>query len=41
MKTDKTIKMLEDVKKHATDPKFRKEIESKIEKLTNHKPVEK
>lgn len=41
MKTENTIKMLEDVKKNVTDPRLKKELESKIDKLSNNKPINK
>lgn len=41
MKVDETIKMLEQQKKHATDPALKKSIEEKIKVLRNNKTVEK
>lgn len=35
------IKKLEEVKNKTSNPLMKKDIESKLEKLTNNKPVEK
>lgn len=39
MKTEETIKMLEQQVKHATDPKLKKEIQAKINALKGNKDV--
>lgn len=39
MKTEKTIAMLQEVRKNTTDPKMQKDIEEKIKKLQSGKPV--
>lgn len=41
MKTEETIKMLEQQLKHATDPHLKKSIEHKIKLLSENKTVEK
>lgn len=39
MKKQETIKMLEQQFKHATDPKLKKEIQSKINALKGNKDI--
>ena len=41
MTTDKTVKMLKEVRKSATDPKLQKELDNKIKVLENNKDVKK
>ena len=41
MKTEKTIQMLKEVRKNATDPKLQKDLDNKIDKLTNGKLIQK
>lgn len=39
MTTDKTLAMLKEVRKSATDPKLKKELDDKIKALEDNKPI--
>jgi hypothetical protein len=41
MKTEKTIAMLEEVRKNTTDPAMKKDLDKKIELLKNDKTINK
>lgn len=41
MNTDKTIKMLQEVRKNTTDPKMQKELDEKIKRLSDNKTITK
>lgn len=41
MKTEKTIQMLQEVRKNTTDPKMQKDLEEKINKLQSGKMIQK
>ena len=41
MKTEKTIAMLQEVRKHTTDPGMKKDLDKKIEALKDNKNINK
>lgn len=41
MTTEKTVKLLKEVRKNTTDPKLKKELDAKIEALENNKEIRK
>lgn len=41
MKTEKTIQMLQEVRKNTTDPKMQKDLDEKINKLKSGKIIQK